>query len=302
MGLRGTVLARLGAVYRVTTEGGTVDAILRGKTKRGGPRVIVGDVVHLEEESGGDLYAIHDVEPRRSLLARRVPDGRGERAIVANVDRVVVVTAATDPEPIPQLIDRLLVIAAANDLPAIIVVNKIDLDPARELVDRYRAVRYPVLETSAKAGIGVPGFVAQVVGAVSVVTGASGVGKSSLLNAVQPGLALRVGEISARVRRGRHTTSSAVMVPLEGGGYLVDTPGFSDVGLYGLEARDLAACFPEMLEPAESCRYGDCAHWHETPSDCGVRRALEDGTIHPERYASYLALLSELRAAPRAWE
>lgn len=298
--ITGTILERGGAGYRVATAQGEVTAVLRGKAKRSGPRVIVGDVVELEPDPTGDLFAISAVAPRKSLLARRVPDGRGHRPVVANVDQVVVMTSTADPPPIPQLIDRLLVIAEANHIPAVLSVNKVDLNPGDELVARYRKVGYPVFPTSATEGIGIADMKRQLVGRTSVVTGLSGVGKSSLLNAIEPGLKLRVGEVSARVRRGRHTTVSAVMIPMKDGGFLVDTPGFSEVGLWGLPLIELAAAFPEFAPLVEQCRYADCLH-HREP-DCAVVEAVADGTVDQGRYHSYLTLLEELRSAPKAWE
>ncbi|MEE8060449.1 MAG: ribosome small subunit-dependent GTPase A [Gemmatimonadales bacterium] len=298
--LIGTVLEREGAVYRVSTSAGEVQAVLRGKTKRGTPKVIVGDVVHLEPEPQGDLYAIHAVADRRSLLARRVPEGRGERPIVANVDQVLVMTASQDPPPIPQLIDRLLVIAEANRLAPVLVVNKIDLALADDLIHRYRDAGYTVFPTSATTGDGVEAVHLLLKGRASVITGPSGVGKTSLLNAIQPGLKLRVGEVSSRVRRGRHTTVSSIMIPLADGGYLVDTPGFSEVGLWGLPPRALGECFPEFGDYHDGCRFADCVHRQEP--DCAIREAVEEGRIDGERYRSYLTLLEELEAAPKAWE
>ena len=299
-GLVGTVLERDGAVYRVATADGTVRAVLRGKAKRGAPRVVVGDVVRLEPEPGGDLFGVVDVEPRRSLLARRVPEGRGARPVAANVDHVFVVTATADPPPLPQLVDRLLVVAEANGIPAAVVVNKIDLEPGLALGERFRAAGYEVFRTSAATGEGVAALRRALTGGTSVVTGPSGAGKSSLLNAIQPGLRLRTGEVSARVRRGRHTTVSAVMVPLAGGGFLMDTPGFSEVGLWGIEARELAECFPEMRPLLGRCRYADCRHMSEP--GCAVRTAMEAGKIQAGRYESYRALLAEIEAEPEEWE
>ncbi|MGH7628119.1 MAG: ribosome small subunit-dependent GTPase A [Gemmatimonadales bacterium] len=298
--LVGTVLERDGATYRVDTASGEVRAVLRGRFKREQPKVVVGDVVQLEPEPGGDLFGVLGVEPRRSLLARRVPEGRGVRPVAANVDRVVVVTAARNPDPIPQLIDRLLVLAEANSIPAAVVINKTDIDSAGALADRLRAAGYPVHRTSVKSGEGIAELAEALAGRVSVVTGPSGAGKSSLLNAVEPGLRLRTREVSRRVGRGRHTTVSAVMVPLSGGGFLMDTPGFSEVGLWGIGARDLAQCFPEMRPLADECRYGDCRHVSEP--GCAVRGGVEEGLVAPDRYESYRALLAEIEAMPKEWE
>lgn len=298
--LLGTVLERDGSVYRVATADGEVRAVLRGKAKRDTPRVVVGDRVQLEPEPTGDYYGVVGVEPRTTLLERRVPEGRGTRPVAANVDEVFVVTATVDPAPIPQLIDRLLVVAEANSIPAAVVVNKIELDPGTALIARCRASGYPVYPTSARTGEGIGAFAAALKGRTSVVTGPSGAGKSSLLNAVQPGLRLRIGEISERVRRGKNTTVSAVMLPLEAGGFLVDTPGFSEVGLWGIEPRELASCFPEMRPFIGQCRYGDCRHMSEP--GCRIRAAAGAGEIQPDRLESYRVLLEELESAPAEWE
>jgi ribosome biogenesis GTPase len=296
----GTVLERDGSTYRVATPTGEVRAVLRGRSKRNQPRVVVGDVVRLEPEPAGELYGIECVEPRRSLLARRTPEGRGTRAVAANVDQVVVVAAARSPDPVPQLIDRLLVLAEANRIPPSVVINKIDLDPAPALAERMRRAGYSVYRTSVKGGEGISELSAALAGRTTVVTGPSGAGKSSLLNAIEPGLRLRTAEVSERIRRGRHTTVSAVMIPLSVGGFLTDTPGFSEVGLWGIEPRDLAQCFPELRPLVDQCRYGDCRHMVEP--GCAVRTAVDEGLVAGDRYESYRALLEEIEAMPRDWE
>ena len=296
----GTVLERDGAVYRVSTADGEVRSVLRGKSKRNSSRVVVGDRVKLEPEPTGEVYGIVGVEPRTSLLERRVPEGRGTRPVAANIDEVLVVTSAADPAPIPQLIDRLLVVAEANSIPAAVVVNKTDLDAGQALVARCRAAGYVVYPTSVKSGEGIDAFAAALAGRISVVTGPSGAGKSSLLNAIQPGLKLKIGEISAKLRRGTHTTVSAVMLPLDNGGYLVDTPGFSEVGLWGVVPRELASCFPEMRPFIGECRYGDCRHM--TEPGCRIQAAADAGEVLPDRLESYRILLAELESAPEEWE
>jgi ribosome biogenesis GTPase / thiamine phosphate phosphatase len=298
--LLGTILERDGSAYRVSTGDTTVRAVLRGKAKRGDLRAVVGDVVRLAPEPGGEVFGIVAVQPRRSLLARRVPDSRGARAIAANLDHVFVVTATASPAPIPQLIDRLLAVGEANGLPVAVVLNKIDLDPGLGLERRLRAAGYEVFRTSARTGEGIDRLRGALMGSTSVVTGPSGAGKSSLLNAIQPGLRLRTGEISAKVGRGRQTTVGAVMVPLVGGGYLMDTPGFSEVGLWGIEPGALAECFPEMRPLIGRCRYADCRHVAEP--GCGVRAAVAAGQIAADRYQSYRALLEEIESQPEDWE
>jgi ribosome biogenesis GTPase / thiamine phosphate phosphatase len=298
--LAGTVLERDGAAYRVATPNGEVRAILRGKTRRDAPRVVVGDRVRLEAEQAGGLFAIADVGPRRSLLERRVPLGRGTRPIAANIDAVFVVTASRDPVPVPQLIDRLLVVAEANELPATVVVNKIDLDPGDWIATRFERAGYPVIRTCARTGVGMEELRTALHGRVSVFTGPSGAGKSSLLNTLRPGLRLRTGEISTKVRRGRNTTVSAVLLPLDDASYIVDTPGFSEVGLWGLEPRELASCFPEMRPFIGECRFGDCRHVSEP--GCRIREAVEEGIIPADRLESYRMLLEETEGEPEEWE
>lgn len=295
----GTVLERDGASYRVATAGGEVRAVLSGKTKRDVPRVVVGDRVTLLPDAVGGLATITDVAPRKSLLERRVPLGRGTRPIAANIDTVFVVTSNCDPAPVPQLIDRLLVVAEANEIPAAVVINKVDLDAGTWLEDRCRNAGYPVFRTSARTGEGLAALRAALAGRESVVTGPSGAGKSSLLNALQPGLTLRTGELSAKVRRGRNTTVSALMLPFEGG-YLVDTPGFNEVGLWGIEPRELASCFPEFRPFIGECRFQDCRHVSEP--GCRIQEAVAAGTIAPDRLESYRMLLAETEAEPEEWE
>lgn len=296
----GVVLERDGAQLRVATDAGEVRAILRGKAKRGAEQAIVGDRVRLEPEAQGELYGIESIEPRRSLLERRIPLGRGARPVAANIDRVVVMTAAARPDPIPSLIDRLLVVAAANDLAAALVINKIDLDPGSALADRYRQAGYEVLRVCVKSGEGLEAVRAMLAGRESVITGPSGAGKSSLLNALEPGLALRTGGVSEKIGRGKQTTVGAVMIPLATGGFLVDTPGFSEVGLWGIVPRELAACFPEFRPLLDTCRFPDCSHTHEP--GCAIQGAADAGQVHPDRVASYRTLLAELEAEPKEWE
>lgn len=301
MSVRGVVLERDGAQYRVLLgQGAEVRAVLRGKLKRQTPQVIVGDRIQLEDAPQGELYGIAAVEPRRSIVERRVPLGRGARPVVANVDRVIVVTASIDPAPIPSLLDRLLVVAEVNDLPAVLVVNKTDLDPGEALVRRYADAGYSVVPTSARTGAGIAQLRALLVHGESVVTGPSGAGKSSLLNAIGIGLVLRTGAISDRGKRGRQTTVGAVMVPFGADAFLVDTPGFSEVGLWGVEPRELAACFPEFRPLLGQCRFPDCRHVSEP--GCRIAAAAAEGKVHPDRLASYRLLLEETEAEPADWE
>lgn len=312
---RGVVLGGTGGVWRVRVEDTSiVDAALRGRLKREpsdtGRREVadadrlklaVGDEVVVEPDVRGGAWAICDILPRRSRLARRAPGGAyGERIVAANVDQVVVVFAAAKPEPHPRMLDRFLVIAEANALAARVVVNKVDLvgeRPAHERFAAYEQAGYPVHYTSAKLGDGLSAIRAMLGGRVSVFTGPSGVGKSSLLNALFPGLSLRIGEISESVNKGRHTTVGATMVPLpdEQGGYVVDTPGLREVGLWALSPEHLDQCFPEMRPFIPHCRFADCTHIAEP--DCAVKDAVTRGEVDAERFASYVKLREELPPA-----
>jgi ribosome biogenesis GTPase len=301
--VRGVVLSGTGGVWRVRTDTGeTLDASLRGRLKQTTGEVLklaVGDDVNLEPSARGDEgWAIAQILPRRSRLARRAPAGaRGERVIAANVDQVVVVFAVAKPEPHPRMLDRFLVIAEANQLPSRIIVNKMDLVGETGVHERfapYERAGYPVIATSTKTGAGLETLRSTLGGRRSVFTGPSGVGKSSLLNTLFPGSNLRVGDISESVNKGRHTTVGAVMLPLPGpdGGYVIDTPGLREVGLWDLPAERLDDCFPELRGLRDRCRFADCRH--VTEPECGVRDAVASGEVSAERYDSYLKLREEL--------
>ena len=206
-GQRGLVLEREGGTFRIATEGGEVMAVLRGKAKRSRyDRVVVGDRVTLDDGDEHGTLGITGVEPRRNLLERRTPSGRSNRPVAANLDRVYVVTSAADPQPIPQLIDRLCAIAEANEIPVALVVNKAELGSAEKLAARYRHAGYEVFLVSARTGEGLEPLFRELRGRESLLTGASGVGKSTILNRLQPGLALRTGEVSEKNRRGTVVT------------------------------------------------------------------------------------------------
>ena len=305
----GIVLEGTGGVWRVRMDDGeTIDASLRGRLKRESAagdepplKLAVGDRVVVEHDDRARAWAIADIEPRRSQLGRRAPGGkRGERVLAANIDQVVLVFAIANPEPHVGMLDRFLAIAEANELPARIVLNKVDLageKTARERFGFYSHIGYPLHLTSVKERLGLEELRTELVGRASVLTGPSGVGKSSLLNVLYPGLALRIGEISEAVNKGRHTTVGGYLHPIPDGGYVVDTPGLREVGLWGVPATALEHCMPEFRPFLGECRFGDCAHRAEP--DCAVRDAVERGEILRSRYASYLKLREELEASER---
>ena len=278
-----------------TETGETCPASLRGRLKQGEhDKLAVGDDVIVEREERDDAWTIVEILPRRSKLARRAPGGGpGERVVAANLDQVVVVFAIAEPEPHVRMLDRFLVIAEANDLASRVVVNKVELaSDETHLFGEYRKIGYPVHYTSVKRGDGLPELRDALRGRVSALTGPSGVGKSSLLNAMFPGLNLRVGEISRSVMKGRHTTVGADLHPLPESGYVVDTPGLREVGVWGLDAREVDRCFPEMRPLLEQCRFGDCTHRVEP--GCAVQEGVASGDVSRERYESYLKLRKEL--------
>jgi ribosome biogenesis GTPase len=317
---QGIVLSGTGGVWRVRRDEGTVvEASLRGRVKKSNAgrradgslrrdtiasaaetlKLAVGDRVLLEHETASRAWAIAEILPRRSRLARRAPGGgQGERIVAANVDQVVVVFAAANPEPHPRMLDRFLVIAEANELAARVVINKVELvggaDAARARWIDYERAGYPVHFTSAKRREGLDALHGALSGMVSVLTGPSGVGKSSLLNSIFPGLDLRVGEVSESVNKGRHTTVGGYLHPLPGddGGYVADTPGLREIGMWALEPESLDVCFPELRPYLPHCRFADCRHVVEP--DCAVRAAVEAGEVSAARYESYLKLRREL--------
>lgn len=304
--LRGLVLSGTGGVWRVRAADGTErDVSLRGRLKQNDrDKLAVGDDVDIAEDMRGGAWSITGIHPRRTQLARRAPGGgRGERIVVANVDQVVIVFAIAKPEPHVRMIDRFLVIAEGNEIPARVVFNKVDLaatpDEVETLAGNYERAGYPVHRTSVKQNVGLDALRAVLVNRVTALTGPSGVGKSSLINALYPGLGLRVGEISESVNKGRHTTVGAVLVPLPDGGYVVDTPGLREVGMWGLPSASLDSCFPELRPMLGECRFQDCRHLAEPA--CAVRAAVERGDVSPARYESYAKLVAELTEAERLY-
>ncbi len=298
---QGAVLSRVGGRYRVFSDGAVIDATLRGRLKHGArDRVLVGDRVELAVHLDGSA-TIERVLPRRTLLKRRSP-GRatGERAVAANVDQLVVVGAAAQPRWDPGLIDRFTAVAAANDIPAFVVVNKCDLvDDCEGVVVPYRDAGYEPLATSVPRGQGLDELRDRLLGHTSLFTGPTGVGKSSLLNALQPGLQLKTGAVSRKSQAGRHTTVSAEMHPFGDRGFVVDTPGLRDVGLWGLSPAEVGRAFPEFGDHAPHCRFDNCRHVQEP--GCAVVAAVGEGAVAESRLRSYRRLLEEAERAARPW-
>jgi ribosome biogenesis GTPase len=263
--------------------------------------VVIGDEVRFIQVDGASQ--IIEVLPRRNYLARRtavpMPGAHAfEQLIAANVDQVVPVFAAAAPPPRWNMLDRYLVSAESMNLPVQVAVTKLDLAINRDgevnaelqsAIEEYRQIGYSMLCTSTVTGEGLAQLRQALAGKVSVLVGKSGVGKTSLLNALQPGLGLRVGEVNQVTGKGRHTTTGLEMFLLDFGGAIVDTPGVREFGLWDLERDDLALFFPEMRPYVGACRFGlDCQH-NDEPG-CAIRRAVTAGRVSPRRYQSYLRL------------
>jgi ribosome biogenesis GTPase len=291
----GLIIRSQSGFFTVQTEGGTLTCHLRGRLKQGkhvGDIAAVGDRVLVTRQSEG-VGSIESIEPRTRSLVRLDPRPQGvyQQVILANPDQAVFVFACAHPAPHLRMLDRYLVIAGRQNLPAIIVANKIDLverDQAGEMFGFYPKIGYPVIYTCAKSGEGVDELFERLIGKISALAGPSGVGKSSLLNAVQPGLGLAVREISTAFRKGRHTTSVRQLFPLEGGGYVADTPGMRSLALWDTEPEELDGYYPELAALVGQCQFSNCSH--KTEPGCAVRAAVQAGKVRPERYDSYLRL------------
>jgi ribosome biogenesis GTPase len=298
--VRGRVLRSAGGVYHVQVGGVTLECALRGRLKREREigRVAVGDEVEVERLPDGSCV-IAGLLPRESRLSRRTA-GRREQVIAANVDQLAPVFSIAQPQPLLSLLDRLLVLAESNEIAAFLVVNKVDLAGETAVAEPfalYERIGYEVIHTSAKTGVGLERLGARLAGHITIFVGPSGVGKSSLLNALQPGLGLRVGEIGRALECGTHTTVAASLHPLDLGGHVVDTPGLGRLRFWEVGLRELSWCFPEFRPYLGSCRFDDCTHSHE-PS-CAIIAAEERGEIAAPRYHSYLKMLEERESERR---
>lgn len=293
--LDGMVIRAQSGFLTVTTDEGEYTCRLRGRLKQGdqeGDIVAVGDRVTItpHEDGSGEIEAIHE----RSAEFSRVRTGikrEFRQILLANPDQIVIVFACADPEPSLRMLDRFLVIAEKQKIDALIVANKLDLvtpQQAQAAFGLYTELGYPVIYTSAHTGQGVDHLQEHLKGKLSALAGPSGVGKSSLLNAIQPELGLHVREVSVSTSKGRHTTRVRQLFPLEFGGYVADTPGIRSLALWDTEPEELDAYFIEMRDLVSSCQFSDCTHTHEP--GCAVQAAVEAGEIHLERYHSYLRL------------
>jgi ribosome biogenesis GTPase len=293
--LTGQIVRAQSGFYTVETERGAIICRLRGLLKRGprrGDVAAVGDWVTITS-LGNATGVIEEVNPRARMLSRLAPDPQGgyHQIIIANPDQAVFVFSCAQPAPRYGMLDRFLVIAEKQAIPAIIVANKIDLVGlafAQQSFGHYEPLGYPVFYTSARSGEGIDRLRDQLEGKVSVFAGPSGVGKSSLLNWLLPGLDLDVREVSQTTRKGRHTTVVREMFHLPGGGYIADTPGLKALALWDIVPEELDGYFPELRQRVAQCQFNDCTHIHEP--GCAVRLAAEQGEVHVQRYHSYIKM------------
>ena len=327
--MEATVVKHTGSHYLLSAlpEWNLFPAVLRGKIRLKGSTatnpVAVGDRVSYEftpnmsasgsygragesglPSAGSDVpteqnpAVITAVLPRRNYVIRRSTNlSRQAHIIAANVDRAFIVVTIDFPEVKLPFLDRLLVTCEVYNVPVTIVINKCDLygEEYRDRLDAFHSIYegagYPVLEVSAETGLGVDVLRGYCRDSVSLFSGVSGVGKSSLIKALDPSLAPKVGEISDAHLQGRHTTTFYEMYRFASGGFIIDTPGIRGFGLVDLEREEIASYFPEMLRASENCRFTPCTHTHEP--GCAVKAAVEDGTISYERYSSYLGMLED---------
>ncbi len=298
----GIVTKSTGSWYRVSApDGQQVECRLRGKLKIAGSKatnpVAVGDKVCFDLSAGEGTGVIHDILDRKNYIIRKATKlSRQTHVIAANIDQAVIIATLAYPRTSTGFIDRFLITCEAYSIPAVMVFNKTDLLQTEKDVEQlaglmamYDAIGYPCHAVSALKGSNLEAFEALLQDKVSLLAGHSGVGKSALVNAIEPGLNLKVQAISKAHKKGRHTTTFAEMFSLSNGARIIDTPGIKEFGLVDFEAWELCHYFPEMRQYFNQCRYDNCTHFNEP--GCRVKEEVEKGNIHEERYVNYLGIL-----------
>ncbi|MDE6374221.1 MAG: ribosome small subunit-dependent GTPase A [Alistipes sp.] len=294
----GTVVRATGSWFEVLTPDGTVRCRIRGRLRLRGVRstspVVVGDRVPCERDAAGG-HVIDGVEPRRNYVIRRASNlSKESHIIAANVDQALLLVTLRQPETAPEFVDRFLVTCEAYKVPAVILLSKADLQEPAALAEFravYESAGYRVVAVSTATGEGVAEVEELLRGRTTLVSGNSGVGKSTLIRTIDPTLDIRTGEISESHGKGRHTTTFSTMYPLSGGGAVIDTPGIKGFGLIDIEGGELWHYFPEMMRIGRDCRFYNCTHTHEP--GCAVTEAVARGEIAPMRYESYLKMLDD---------
>jgi ribosome biogenesis GTPase len=304
--LSGQVLYGINTIYTVRTDTGDMQCRIKGKVLRSDERsynpIAAGDIVEiardLHSQSQGKIVAVRE---RKTQLIRWNKKGRARQVLAANADLAVCVSSMQSPPFRPRFIDRVLAASEAGGMTAVIVMNKADLEIDRGTEERladFQRIGYPVHVCSARTGDGVESLHRALSGKTAVFVGQSGVGKSSLLNSLEPGLGLRTGEISSKHDRGSHTTNFSLLIRLPDGTSIIDTPGIREMELADILPEELAYSFREFSHFAERCEVPVCPH--ENEPGCAVRAAVERGELHYDRYESYLRILFELRESRRS--
>lgn len=291
---RGLIVRGHGGLYYVYVQGRTIQCRARGAIKKTLGDLLVGDIVIYEDLPDGE-GVITDIVTRRNKLVRPA---------MANIDVVVTVFSLHSPDPIALLIDKFLVVVEASGFQPLLVFTKCDLLPNADerfsyLPNDYRRAGYDVFITSSVTCLGIPELREALNGRMSVVAGPSGVGKSALLNKLQDSISLKTGDISSKIRRGKHTTRHASLIQLDGGGWVADTPGFSTLDLFIVPKQDLQRYFHDFDQYLGGCRFSGCMHRAEP--DCAVKAAVASGEINKVRYDNYIALLAEIETLPPDW-
>ena len=286
----GVIVKGIGGFYYVSTEKGVVECRARGKFRKLGIKPTVGDRVKITIVNENTMEgAVEEIEERKNILIRPP---------VANIECIVIVVAATKPQPDFFMIDKLILSAESKGIEVLIAVNKTDLESADEIKAVYEKAGYSVIPVCAKTNVGVDDLKAKINGKITAFAGNSGVGKSSLLNRF--GLSLDVGDVS-KIERGKHTTRHVELFEPSSGSYVMDTPGFSILEITDIQANDVKKYFSEIAALDGKCRFADCNHFGTKSKDCAVAEAVEKGEIAPSRYESYKQLYEILKEI-KTWE
>lgn len=308
--MQGRVIKSTGSWYNVRMDDGTLlSCRIKGKlrliSRRTTNPVNIGDLVLVDTEDGDSV--IHEVLPRRNYIIRQSARNRtAEHIIAANLDQAIIMATIAMPRTSTGFIDRFLVTATAYHVPAVVVFNKIDvydkeeLEYLNHLVEIYTNAGFPVVTTSAEKNINVDVMYELIKGKISLLAGHSGVGKSSLINKIDPALDLRTAAIADFNQKGKHTTTFAEMFEMPFGGFIIDTPGIKEFGILDFDPSEVAQYFPEMARVMHECRFNNCLHINEP--GCAVKDALESGSIAASRYQNYLSIVDEIRTDEKIYD